>query len=46
MEHEHRNDGYTAVEDRYAGYNVYDPSGERIGKVDDLFVDEYDSPST
>ena len=44
MEYEQRNDGYTAVEDRYAGYNVYDPSGERIGKVDDLFVDEYDSP--
>jgi uncharacterized protein (TIGR02271 family) len=44
MEHEQRSDGYTAVEDRYAGYNVYDPSGERIGKVDDLFVDEYDSP--
>jgi uncharacterized protein (TIGR02271 family) len=44
MEHEQRSDGYTAIEDRYAGYNVYDPSGERIGKVDDLFVDEYDSP--
>jgi len=44
VEHEQRSDGYTAVEDRYAGYNVYDPNGERIGKVDDLFVDENDSP--
>src|ERR687898_167408 len=41
---EERSDRFTALEDRYAGYNVYDPSGERIGKVDDLFVDEYDSP--
>ena len=44
MEHEQRSDGFTALEDRYAGYNVYDPNGERIGKVDDLFVDETDSP--
>jgi hypothetical protein len=44
MDREPRSDGYTAVEDRYAGYNVYDPDGERIGKVDDLFVDETDSP--
>jgi uncharacterized protein (TIGR02271 family) len=30
--------------DRYAGYTVYDQDYEKIGKVDDLFVDESDSP--
>jgi uncharacterized protein (TIGR02271 family) len=43
-EYEQRTDGYTAVEDRFAGYTVYDPAGEKIGKVDDLFVDQTDSP--
>src|SRR5215212_5155624 len=32
------------VEDRYAGYTVYDRHYERMGNVDDLFVDENDSP--
>src|ERR687890_518846 len=41
---EGRSDRFTAVEDQYAGYTVYDPDGERIGKVDDLFVDENDQP--
>ncbi len=36
------NDGYTAIEDNYAGYSVYDRDGDRIGKVDDLFIDEND----
>jgi uncharacterized protein (TIGR02271 family) len=44
VEHEQRRDGFTALEDRYAGYDVYDPNGERIGKVDDLFVDENEAP--
>ncbi|HLL39476.1 MAG TPA: PRC and DUF2382 domain-containing protein [Rubrobacteraceae bacterium] len=39
---ERRNDGYTAIEDRYAGYTVYDRDGDKIGKVDDLFLDEND----
>jgi uncharacterized protein (TIGR02271 family) len=43
-EYEQRTDGYTAVEDRFAGYTVYDPAGEKIGKVDDLFVDQSDEP--
>jgi uncharacterized protein (TIGR02271 family) len=43
-EYEQRTDGYTAVEDRFAGYTVYDPAGEKIGKVDDLFVDETGQP--
>ena len=41
---EHRSDGFTAIEERFAGYNVYDPNNERIGKVDDLFLDEQDQP--
>jgi uncharacterized protein (TIGR02271 family) len=31
-------------EERYAGYELYDRDGERIGKPDDLFVDEDDNP--
>jgi hypothetical protein len=38
-----RHDTGPLRKDRYAGYNVYDPDGERIGKVGDLFVDETDS---
>jgi uncharacterized protein (TIGR02271 family) len=43
-EYEERSDRFTAIEDRFAGYEVYDQSGSKIGKVDDLFVDEGDSP--
>jgi len=32
------------LEERYAGYKVYDRDGEKIGKVDELFVDESDQP--
>jgi hypothetical protein len=42
--YEERTDRFTAMEDRFAGYEVYDPAGEKIGKVDDLFVDETDQP--
>ena len=41
---EQRNDRFTELEDQYAGYTVHDPHGEKIGKVDDLFVDEHDQP--
>ena len=41
---ESRSDGFTAIEDQYAGYTVYDNSGSKIGKVDDLFLDENDQP--
>jgi len=41
---EERSDRFTAIEDRFAGYQVYDPDGDKIGKVDDLFVDENDQP--
>jgi uncharacterized protein (TIGR02271 family) len=32
------------LEERYAGYEVYDRDGEKIGKVDDLLVGEHDVP--
>ena len=41
---EERTDRFSAFEDRFSGYEVYDQSGEKIGKVDDLFVDENDNP--
>src|SRR5918995_1135120 len=44
MDYEHRSDRFTAVEDQYACYTLVDPSGEKIGKVDDLFLDENDQP--
>jgi uncharacterized protein (TIGR02271 family) len=44
MERENRDDRLAAVEDQFAGYTVYDEHYEKIGKVDDLFVDENDRP--
>jgi hypothetical protein len=41
---ETRTDRFTAVEDGFAGYTVYDSNHEKIGKVDDLFVDANDRP--
>ena len=41
---EQRSDRFTAIEDQYQGYEVYDRNNEKIGKVDDLFVDENDQP--
>jgi len=41
---EDRSDRFTAFEDTFAGYEVYDQAGEKIGKVDDLFVDENENP--
>ncbi|HET7478723.1 MAG TPA: PRC and DUF2382 domain-containing protein [Rubrobacteraceae bacterium] len=43
-EFEERSDRFTAVEDRFAGYTVYDRDNDKIGKVDDLFLDENDQP--
>jgi uncharacterized protein (TIGR02271 family) len=42
VEREHRSDRFAAIEDQYSGYEVYDRNDEKIGKVDDLFVDEND----
>ncbi len=44
MDREGRSDRFTAVEDQFAGYTVYDRDGSKIGKVDDLFLDESDNP--
>ncbi len=44
LQRETRTDRFTALEDRFAGYEVYDQSGLKIGRVDDLFVDEHDQP--
>jgi uncharacterized protein (TIGR02271 family) len=44
LERQARTDRFTEVEDRYAGYTVYDRHYEKMGNVDDLFVDENDSP--
>jgi uncharacterized protein (TIGR02271 family) len=41
---EKRTDGFTALEDGFAGYTVYDSNHEKIGKVDDLFMDANDRP--
>ena len=39
-----RDDLVGMPEERYVGFEVYDQDGERIGKLDDLFVDENDQP--
>lgn len=44
MEHERHSDRFTEIEDQYAGYEVYERDGDKIGKVDDLFVDDNDRP--
>ena len=41
---ERQDDASRTPEERYAGYEVYDRDGERLGKPDDLFVDEDDNP--
>jgi uncharacterized protein (TIGR02271 family) len=41
---EQRSDRFTGIEDQYAGYVVYDRNRDKIGKVDDLFVNEHDQP--
>ncbi len=41
---EERGDRYQQLEESYKDYTVYDQHYERIGKVDDLFVDEHDQP--
>ncbi len=41
---EGRDDRFRELEEAYKGYAVYDQHYEKIGKVDDLFVDESDQP--
>ena len=38
----HTDERLKELEERYEGYEVYDDAGEKIGKVDDLFIDEAD----
>jgi len=35
-----RTDRFRELEEAYSGYVLYDRDGHRVGKVDDLFVDE------
>ena len=42
MNREQRDDRHTELKESYAGYEVYDSQGDKIGKIDDLFVDEND----
>ena len=37
---EGRNEHYGTIEERYEGYALYDPDGERIGEPEDIFVDD------
>ena len=37
-----RDERLRELEERYQDYEVYDTTGEKIGKVDDLFIDETD----
>jgi hypothetical protein len=41
---EGRHDRFRELEEAYKDYTVYDRNYEKIGKVDDLFVDEDDRP--
>jgi uncharacterized protein (TIGR02271 family) len=39
-----RDDRFETLGERYASYEVYNQDGERLGKVDHLFLDEDDQP--
>jgi sporulation protein YlmC with PRC-barrel domain len=38
----HTDERMKELEEKYEGYEAYDNAGEKIGKVDDLFIDEAD----
>jgi hypothetical protein len=44
LDSEKRGDRFRELEEAYKDYTVYDQHYERVGKVDDLFVDENDQP--
>ena len=44
MSVEERGDRFRDLQEAYKDYTVYDQHYEKIGKVDDLFVDEHDQP--
>ena len=41
---EGRDDRFRGLQEAYSGYQVYDRNHEKVGKVDDLFVNENDQP--
>ena len=43
-ERKERPDRFTELEERFADYEVMDLNGDKIGKVDDLFINEHDEP--
>ena len=42
MERNQRGGGHEEILERYSGYEVYDRDGDKLGKVDELFLDEND----
>ena len=44
MDREDRSDRFTAIEERFSAYDVYDQHYEKIAKVNDIFVDENEKP--
>ena len=44
MSERERGDRFRELEESYGDYTVYDQHYEKIGKVDDLFIDEEDQP--
>jgi hypothetical protein len=44
LAYEERSDGFMESGYSFTGYQVYDMHYEKIGKVDDIFVDENDNP--
>src|SRR4028118_141057 len=41
---EGRSGRFTAIGDQFADYTVYDQSNQKLGNLDDLFLDENDQP--
>ncbi len=44
MERENSDDRFAALEERFSGYEVRDSAGEKVGEVDEIFVDEDGRP--
>lgn len=44
MKYENSDDRFAALEERFAGYEVYDSAGGKVGEVDEIFVDENGRP--
>ena len=44
MKHDNSDDGFAPLEKRFAGYEIRDAAGEKVGKIDEIFVDENGRP--